>query len=399
MERTLKLALNKFDQVPKSLIDGKSGCPLEEITVNLTSLYHHYYLDSYGRIPPDPDPAQFEYLRFLLPTSDFRLKGDGIGVCTAVRRHSSTALGQAFCRWFLHEHVGITYFAHMQHVLDKPPAPGFDGLKVQRVDHGDVPDYLCAEEATKGVFIAEAKGRYSAINFKNREFASWRKQFERVLVTDGHGLPRTLKGYIVGTRYATEESASTVQSGLAAEDPQTPGEKPLDAGETRSLAAAIAVRHYADIATKLNQPRLGAALESGAGLPDQYLVNAVIWEYQGLELAKRRFVGGYYPNGTGVIPIQLTDERQLVRRAPDPLRLDVGEGTFFGLEESIFRQIVQFARRSARDSRGREVELPNVPEFSRYEQTRHFYSAISILRDGSIFAPVEFFSPVQPIRI
>jgi hypothetical protein len=76
MERTIKLALNKFDQTPKSLIEGELGRPLQEITVNLTSLYHHYYLDSYGRVPPDPDPAQFEYLRFLLPTADFRLKGD-----------------------------------------------------------------------------------------------------------------------------------------------------------------------------------------------------------------------------------------------------------------------------------------------------------------------------------
>jgi hypothetical protein len=156
----------------------------------------------------------------------------------------------------------------MQHVLDKPLTQNFDGLKLRRVDRRDVPDYLCAKEATKGVFIAEAKGRYRAISFKSKEFASWRRQFERVLVTDGQGLPCTLKGYIIGTRFATEESASTVQSGLAAEDPKTPGEKPLDADETRSPATAIAVRHYANIATKLNQPRLGAALESGAGLRD-----------------------------------------------------------------------------------------------------------------------------------
>lgn len=89
--------------------------------------------------------------------------------------------------------------------------------------------------------------------------------------------------------------------------------------------------------SELNQPRLAAALESGAGLPDQYLVNAVVWEYRGLELTKRRFVGGYYPNGTGVMPIQLTDEGQLVRRSPDPLRLDVGEGKQSGSVRCVFQ--------------------------------------------------------------
>ncbi len=393
MERSIKLALNKFDQIPTSLLnDGETHNPVHEITVNLASLYHHYYLDSYGRIPPDPDPAQFEYLRFLLPTPDFRLRGDGIGDCTVVRRHSSTALGQAFCRWFLHDHLGITYFAHMQHVLNKPLGPSVNGLQVKRADRGDVPDYLCAREATKGVFLAEAKGRYTAVNFKSKEFASWRKQFDRVLITDRQGLPRSLKGYIVGTRFATEEGAPTVQSRMSAEDPQTPGEGPPDAGDTRSLATAIAMRHYANIATKLNQPRLGAALESGAGLAEQLRINAVVWEYQGQELVKRRFVGGYYPNGTGAIPMHLADEGRLVRQGPDPLRLDVGEGTFFGLEESVFRGIVQLARRGARD-------IESAAELALYQQTRHFYSAISVLRDGSIFAPLEFFSPVQPLQL
>src|SRR5690348_6853685 len=116
MERVLKLALNNFDTTPPSLQDADgTGKPVTEVTVNLASLYHHYYLDFYGHAPPDPDPTRFEYLRFLSPTADFRLSGEGIGDCTVIRRHSSTALGQAFCRWFLHDHLGMTYFAHMQH--------------------------------------------------------------------------------------------------------------------------------------------------------------------------------------------------------------------------------------------------------------------------------------------
>ena len=89
------------------------------LLVPLASLYHHYYLDSHGKDRPNPDPAQFEHLQFLLPTNDFRIQGDGIGVSTSVRRHRSNELGHAFCRWFLHDHLNITYFAHMEHVLSR----------------------------------------------------------------------------------------------------------------------------------------------------------------------------------------------------------------------------------------------------------------------------------------
>ena len=55
MERLLKLALNKFDTIPRSLYDAdRTGSPVTEVTVSLASLYHHYYLDSYGQAAPDP---------------------------------------------------------------------------------------------------------------------------------------------------------------------------------------------------------------------------------------------------------------------------------------------------------------------------------------------------------
>jgi hypothetical protein len=68
MEKTIGLALNRFNAVPPSLMGNPSGNrPQSEIVVNLASLYHHYFLDTRGREPPDPDLAQFEHLQFLLP--------------------------------------------------------------------------------------------------------------------------------------------------------------------------------------------------------------------------------------------------------------------------------------------------------------------------------------------
>ena len=120
MERTLRLALNLFPEVPRSLRQTpNSEVAVDSIKINLANLYHHYYLDTYGRVPPDPDPTNFEYLKFLAPSADFRWRGNGLGFGSAARRHRSNEVGQAFCRMFLHDHLGIYHFAHMEHMLDR----------------------------------------------------------------------------------------------------------------------------------------------------------------------------------------------------------------------------------------------------------------------------------------
>jgi hypothetical protein len=51
MEKTLKLALNRFTAIPSSLRNGTAlNCPAAEITIQLADLYLHYYLDSFGRL-------------------------------------------------------------------------------------------------------------------------------------------------------------------------------------------------------------------------------------------------------------------------------------------------------------------------------------------------------------
>ena len=52
-----------------------------------------------------------------------------------------------------------------------------------------------------------------------------------------------------------------------------------------------------------------------------------------------RFVGGYYPsNPQGSLPMAL-EAGKFVMLPPDPLRLDISSGTFFGIEQKIFQQL------------------------------------------------------------
>lgn len=385
MERAIALALNRFPVVPDALRElPEVNAASPTLLVPLASLYHHYYLNSHGRAPPSPDPAQFEHLQFLLPTNDFRIQGDGIGVSTSVRRHRSNELGHAFCRWFLHDHLNITYFAHMGHVLNRSLHRAFAGHRVERTSAGDTPDYFCAESVDK-IFLSEAKGRYSSISFGSAEFASWRTQFTRVVIKDRTGHSRSVKGYIVATRFATE-SKPTINSRLFAEDPQSPGDRALGGEEAFELGTIVISAHYAKIAAKLNQPILASALSNGFNVPNEIRFPVTVWTFQTEPLQGIQFVGGYYPSGGGSLPIREVNEN-IIFDLLDPLQLDVGRGTFFGIEEKIFQQVVAVARG------GQSL----VREIGRFELIQPFYSGISVLRDGSIVGPVEFFRPVQQV--
>jgi hypothetical protein len=156
VNRTIKIALKDFPSLPPSLCAQFSSSTLaDEVEIDLGRLFHHFYLDTQGTPPPDPDAAQFHHLRLLAATKDFRARGLGFGTHAAFRGHVSNELGQAFCRWFLYEHLDVTYFAHMEHVLDRGAQKAFGNARVERVQKGDAPDYLCAGSAGEP-FLAEA---------------------------------------------------------------------------------------------------------------------------------------------------------------------------------------------------------------------------------------------------
>lgn len=379
MERLVKLSLSRFSEVPATLKDPATGAAVTELRVNLAAIYHHYYLDTHGCEPPEPDPAHFEPVRFLAATDDFRFLGDGLGVGTLARRNRSSELGGAFCRMFLHDHLGIAYFEHVERMLGNSGTGPLGGFSIERVASGDIPDYLCARSADS-VFLAEAKGRYESISFQNKEFEKWRKQFTRVVVKDTGGVARPVKGYIVATRWATERGPPSISSTLFAEDPNTVGDTPLSHEEAIPLGRQIVSRHYASIAAKLDQPILAAALSSGSVIPPELRLRGVVWELLVGPMAGRRFVGGYFsPPGTD-LQIRKEGEKYYFGSS-NPFRLGSARGTFFGVEESIFRAVVQAARSPQR--------LPRIPAL---QEIFPFYSAVSILKDGSILAPVEIFA-------
>jgi hypothetical protein len=384
MDRTLHLALDKFASVPLSLrIDAATDVAIDQVSVSLARLYHHYYWDNYGMAPPDPGPAHFEYLQFLVPSPEFRIRGKGLGSSPGAKRNRSMELGQAFCRWLLEEHLDTTFVAHISDVIERQLVTPFQSGVLSRKDDGDAPDYLCA----RGAFdpcLAEAKGRYDAISFGSKDFSKWRKQFSRVEFRNPSGQLESLKGYIVATRFATEDVKSS-KTTLFAEDPQSPGDRPINDNARGELADAVMSIHYGRIAQKLAQPILAASLRNGFQVAPEILFPAFVWELQAGPLQGARYVGGYHPSRDGVRIVSFKDRVQFMR--DDPLRLGLGSGTFVGVKESTFERMVARARR------GRFAE----PGFEGLAPPPFFYSGVSTLRDGSIVGPVEFFRPVEPV--
>lgn len=385
MLKTVKLALNAFPSTPPTLLALPGGSVAKMIPVNLGDLYHQYYLDSYGFGPPDPDPTHFEQVRYLLPCTEFRFSKVGLGIGKTFRGNKSNELGQAFCRWFLSEHLGIDYIAHIENVRDHGALAEFGGVNVKSNTQvvGDAPDYFCASGQNK-IFLAEAKGTGHAVGFAAKGFQKWRKQFERIEVLDAAGRALKLKGYIVAMRWATELDSAKVSTMLSAEDPETRGELPVG-GDQPGLAFATKSIHYASTLQRLRQPVIAAALLRGGRIPDELSFRFVIWQclFPGLE--QLRFVGGYYPGPGKALPYFVNDEGGLTQTPPDPLRLDIASGTFFGLEETVMKTLVAAAR-----------EGPQlVAQLRPLDRPPGAYSGLSFLRDGHILGPIEFFRPVD----
>lgn len=363
MNKTIKFDLSKFPKTPQLLrTDPSIDAPDIEFVVNLSKLYHHYFIDSYGRIPFVASHTKFEYLNFLDNCGDFRFLKDRVSTSVGQKRIISTHLGQAFCRYFLYEFCGITYFAHMDKILDKELHPAFDGMKIKRIAKGDVPDYLCAKSVTKS-YITEAKGRFKNISFTSSEFDKWREQFQRIKVYDKNDITKVLKGYIVGTKLTTTEHKSTNRSKIMAEDPKTIGDEDMNENDNGIGLGCISI-HYSNIISKLGLQVLSLSLAEGVVISEDLKYSLPVWECNYPTLKGERFIGGYFG-----------DIEQ------NNLKLGFSDPSFFGISENIFKTL----KRVCLGNWNLLSELRELPD------TGFRPDNLSWLRDGSITGSLEFF--------
>lgn len=377
MYKTINFELNQFPTTPHKLREVLSiDNPAADFVVNLSRLYHHYYTDFWGVRPPNPDHTNFEYLRFLDSCRDFRFLESRVSVSSGQKRTISNYLGQAFCRYFLYEFCDITYFAHMDKVLNKELHPAFNGMKISRVTTGDVPDYLCAKSVKKP-YIAEAKGRFSNISFNSEDFNEWREQFNRIRIYDKHNIPKRLKGFIVGTKFSTSKNRASNTSRVMAEDPETTGEESLNSDETGLGLGCVAI-HYSRIISKLGLQLLASSLEDGFVISEDLNYRLPVWECSYPPLKGKKFVGGFFSDTEPQFTKLLNGNFAFY---PNILKLGIPSPSFYGLSAEVFKLLKNVCL----------GDWKLLSEIKELPEAEFHPSNLSWLRDGSITGVLDFF--------
>lgn len=372
--RTIELALKDFPKVPASLLSPGGGS-LPKIDVPLKELFHHYWLAKYGE---DPGDSSFEYLGRITPGPDWRMKGGGIGVDKEAKRNVSNELGKAFARWFMYKFLNHTYFCPFEIAMAR--SKELPDHKWSRREPGDLPDYVCGTNE-RDINLLEAKGRYSSLTFKTAEFELFRQQVARARLCDGSGNDLRVKGFIIAARWSTEE-APRVRSKLWVEDPWTDGRQTNEYPD--ATGRSMIVGHYAAPFRGLQMPVVADTLESGLPLGSQVSARRGIWECLSGPLQGRKFVGGIIPSAG------MSRDWWHWRRegGSDPFVLE-SPLKFFGLELGVFSAVLQ----AAREATSRAGTQEGVDRIQQVDVPQEL-GALSLLRDGTLVGPSDYFRPV-----
>jgi len=382
MTRTIRFRLNNVSPVPNLLrAEPTMDVPRDEIDINLGQLFLQYYFDSFPSGPPNPDPSRFEYLQLVSPAGDFRFHAFVGDSSTVKKRAISTEIGQAFCRLLLHDHFGVRYFAHLGRLIQRPTHAGFGGMRINRTCKGDIPDYLCARKVSEPR-IAEAKGRFSPIEFTTPEFGRWRDQFTRIRVEDGHGVPRSLKGYILATRFVTDANAATARSTSYIEDPESLGEA-LPDDQAPAIGRGIAALHYARVLNKLGLLPLASALDLGYALTEVLTLQMPRWLCTSPPFERTEYIGGFYRTSAGAGPV--LSEKGWTQ----PLELGSGHLVFVGLNLATAVHV-------ARAARGEWTALDGIAPAA---PIGTWSSEFAWLFDGTVAAPAQYFIPTGLVAL
>jgi hypothetical protein len=322
-----------------------------------------------------------------MPCKEFRFQRGGLGATKDKKMTVSREMGEAFCRWFLTQHAEIVWLATIDEVRGHGAILRSGGYKVESDNSvtGDAPDYFCVS-SKNAVGLAEAKGTLNAVGFSTKLWQTWRQQFDRVRVIDPKGTALKVKGYIVATRWATEDDSPKVCTKLLAEDPETRGERPF-VDEGLNFAAAVKSINYVSILNRLRLPVFAAALSDGSTIPSEWRFQVSVWECLLPKLKGMRFVGGAY--GSHYWPYYEEFGDEIIFRGPHPYRLDVGYGTFVGIEENVFQKLVAAARNGPL----------TINELRPLDDIRGSTGGSSLLRDGKMLGPIELFRPIANITV
>lgn len=377
--KKIQIALKDFPVIPFGLFDDK-GNQVQFISFSPKEIYVHYWIAKYGDHSSPPLEA-FEFMHQISSCSEWRMKGDGIGIGTEAKRNISNELAKGFARWFMYTYLGFTYFTPFEHAVKAPPDVK-DGHRWVKVGEGDAPDYVCGSVAAD-VNILEVKGRYDSVTFDTKEFENFREQVARARLLNEHDQEIAVKSFIFAARWATENHPN-VQPKLWVEDPWTPGSQEIP--KPNGLGSAMIRGHYADLLRRMGFYRIATALQEGIPFESTEKIFLQVWKCIFGRHSGRLFVA------LNLIP----GAWQYTTR---PLPSDMSfpwVHPFLGLDLDTFIEVVSAAR--VRDLAPEIRQVFDGP-IDQTTTTQFEQDDLVLLRDGVVAGAIQYFIPFGPYEI
>lgn len=330
MNRNIDIEFNKFPATPQAnLTDSKTSDYVDSLEIDLNKLSAIYKIEEFDDYSALSCYSEYPALRYLIPNSDlFKFKGGHPGKGKDSRRENSRVLGQSLCRYFNSEFLNAPYVANVSDFLGKQLGADYNNVEIKRKSKGDTPDFLSARN-DKSIFLSEAKGRRRIIPFADSDFNKWRKQFDRISVLDNN-TELSLKGYIFEVAKANEKNKIS-NSRILVEDPKTSGE-PFDTNN--DLYNLIKYGHYKRLLQKMGLQFIGDSLIYTEKLTKQKFSFLVFSSKK----TNKEYVGIFVPNW----PFEF--QFPFLRIREYNLILKRHSQFFFGVEKSIFKDLIGIAR-------------------------------------------------------
>lgn len=356
----------------------KLGDENYKLEIDLKNAFHQGYIDRHGIAPKDgKNPFLDEYENLLVDTDELRFRMPGIGSDTEARIGESAKLGKCFARGILSEHLNYTWFASIQNLKSNPEL----GWKAEKKNEGDSPDWLIGNNSQYAV--AEAKGTHSKIDLSSKNTENWRTQVQNIIIKH-NGSEKSLKTWILATRFVTEAQPSELPEFLL-EDPPLDGED-INSNITPSLLRWISKSHIVTNLERIGYYRLAVKIREEEG--DERKIRVLVWQCIHPKLEHLRFIGRSHDfRNFDHLPFYWMEEffyskdpRRFIDRLNDWHISFAATGFFDGVEIKPIQQII--------DNRNPETISTEEFELSGYQY-------ISLLKDGSFICPMELMRPID----
>lgn len=287
-----------------------------------------------------------------------------LGHAREVKVALSGLFGRFVARAYLERYFGLKIFAHLSRsslLLDRRL-----GIKIVKLDRGDLPDWVASTSTLSTLTVAEAKGCHDRTGPAKALARAW-DQANRIDVI-ANGKRVTVKRIAVATRWGAA-SAGPSDSHLSVRDPEDQGD-PVTPQESDATYIGILRQHVANLIAPLGHSELASLIRQlNTALSPRAAERGIAQARHVLDTTSvKEVVGGHQVDGLigGIVTragplrgaeVAMTDQDALARLNLRPV--------FVGIERDLVTSAIDG---EAEVARKRMTDISRRDDVARYDQ-------------------------------